>query len=454
MQTRLFVLLAILLVPGTSVAEPERLTFDQLLARSQRSSRAEMAKADTEAARARVDEADAARMPTLSATAFVAPSPDIDCIDASCTETDPQDFALRLSGAFGGGSLSITQPLYTFGKIGAARAAARAGVDAQAALEDELAGDLAVECARAYYGLKLARTLRYMLEDGVAEITEAGTRLEERLADKNSGATIQDRQRLQTLLAEAKAQLTDARAAEATALAAVRAIAGDDTATLDIDEEELEAVEAEVPDEDATVAEAKTDRAQVRAADAGARAADRLVDLEAASYWPDLALYGSLGYTNAMGVEDAPSAVYSEPYHQKTGAIALVLRWNLAPWTTHAKVKRARAAADKAHELSDLARTGATMDAHTASSDAREAQERVTAATEGEEASRAWVASVLQADAIGTAETRDLADSYIAWFQMRARLATAIFQWNVAVVRLGRATGEFTAGGARRKETQ
>ena len=58
---------------------------------------------------------------------------------------------------------------------------------------------------------------------------------------------------------------------------------------------------------------------------------------------------------------------------------------------------------------------------------------------------------MLQAQAIGTAESKDLADAYIAWFQMRARWAQAVFQWNVAVVRLDRAAGEFHADGRRPK---
>ena len=53
--------------------------------------------------------------------------------------------------------------------------------------------------------------------------------------------------------------------------------------------------------------------------------------------------------------------------------------------------------------------------------------------------------SVLQAEAIGTAESKDLADAYIAWFQMRAQWAQAVFQLNVALVRLARATGEYHA---------
>ena len=44
---------------------------------------------------------------------------------------------------------------------------------------------------------------------------------------------------------------------------------------------------------------------------------------------------------------------------------------------------------------------------------------------------------------------RMLADAYIAWFQMRARWVQAVYQWNVAVVRLDRAAGEFHAGGRR-----
>ena len=52
-------------------------------------------------------------------------------------------------------------------------------------------------------------------------------------------------------------------------------------------------------------------------------------------------------------------------------------------------------------------------------------------------------------EVLPTAEAKDLADAYIAWFQMRARWAQAVFQWNVAVVRLGRAGGEFRAGARR-----
>jgi len=113
------------------------------------------------------------------------------------------------------------------------------------------------------------------------------------------------------------------------------------------------------------------------------------------------------------------------------------------------RVEKARAEAHKARAQSELATAGARYDAQTALAEAITARGKLVAVDAGVKAARTWLASVLQADAVGTAEAKDLVDAYIAWFQMRARWAQAVFQWNVAVVRLGRAAGEFHAGGQR-----
>jgi outer membrane protein TolC len=126
-----------------AAAAPRKLTLAEVIDRALASPRAKMAEGDRAAAAARVDEADAARLPRAKLTAFGTASPEIRCSDATCTSTDPKQFALRFSGLFGSGQLDLTQPLYTFGKIGHARA----GLDAERALADEAAGDLAVDAA-------------------------------------------------------------------------------------------------------------------------------------------------------------------------------------------------------------------------------------------------------------------------------------------------------------------
>ncbi len=413
-----------------------KLTLEEAIARALAGPRARMAEGDAAAAAARIDEADAARLPRIKATAFGTISPKIECVDAACTETSPQNFALDFKGVFGGGQIDVTQPLYTFGKIAHARRAARAGLDAQRALADEAAGDLAVDAARAYWGIKLARELGAMLDDGIDEIAKARARMDERTGA--DAPTIQDKQRVAVLLAEARVQRAEARGGELQGLAGLRALTGLQGA--DVDDAPLEAIERALP-----AAATGAARPQARAAKQGAIAADELAAMARAYYWPDVALVGTGAIAAAQGVDDPPSAFANDPFNRAGAGLVLALQWTIEPWNVKARADRARAEAARAHAQQDLAAAGASFDAGTALAEAGAARDKVAAAADGEQAARAWVASVLQTDAIGAAEAKDLADAYIAWFQMRARWAQAVFQWNVAVVRLGRASGEFRA---------
>ena len=424
-------------------ADGPRLTLAELTARAQAGPRAKMARSESEAARARVSEVGSALFPRVTATAFAGPSPKIACADAGCDATDPDGFAWSVDGVWTGASLDVVQPVYAYGKAGPARRAARAGVAAMEALEDESAGDVAVEAARAYWGLKLARELRYMLEDGIDQLNRARERLVERVAEGTGEVTIQDQQRLDTIIAEANIQLEDATQGEEIALAAVRALAGDDTA--DIDDAPIEPIAYELAPDADYLGRAVKGRPQVLAAAEGARAAHALAELEASEYWPLLTLNGSLVYSDAAGVEDPRNVIFDDPYHRSRASLLLTLTWKIEPWTTRTRVARARAAARKASAQADLAKVGATLDQRMAYAEAARARRRMDAATAGEASARAWVASLVQADAIGTAEPKDLAEAYLGWFGMRARLANAIQQWNVAAVKLERAAGGYQA---------
>jgi outer membrane protein TolC len=444
MRSLVIGLLVLPSLASVAFAAPVKLTLEQVIAKALASPKTDMAEGDRAAAAARVDEADAARLPRLKATAFATISPEIHCIDPSCTVTEPKNFALNFSGLFGSAQIDITQPVYTFGKIAHARTAARAGLDAQRALADEAAGDLAVDAAKAYWGIKAARELAGMLDDGIDEIAKALAGLDERSGGGKAkpDVSIQDRQRVAVLLAEAKVQRADARQAEAGALAGLRALTG--VLDADLDDAELAPIDRAVP-----TRAAAEHRPQAVAARTGAHAADELAAMAVSQYFPDLALVAAGVIAGAQGADDPPSAFANDPYNRGGVGVVVAMQWTLEPWTVAARVARARAEAHKAHAQSELAAIGARYDADNALAEATGAHDKVAAAKEGEQAARTWLASVLQAEAIGAAESKDLADAYIAWFQMRARWAQAVFQWNVAVVRLDRAAGEFHAGGRR-----
>lgn len=433
---RAFVVLALVFGFLGSAAAAPKLTLEQVIAKTLTGPRVQMATQDTAAAAALVDEADAARLPRIKATMFATASPDIRCKNTDCTQTEPKNFSLNFSGGFGSAQLDFTQPIYTFGKLAHARGAARAGLDAYRALADETAGDLALDAARAYWGVKVARELGFMLDDGIEEIGKAIARMDDKTG--KDAVPIQDRQRVGVLLAEAKIQRAEAAAAENQALAGLRALTGIPDAN--IDDTPLEAVEHAIP-----LAANADRRPQAFAARQGARAADELAAMARSQYLPDLALVGSAIISRAQGANDPPSAYAYDPFNRTGAGLVIALQWTLEPWNTRAHVDRAEAEAHKAHAQSDLAAIGARYDADTALAEATSARAKLDATADGDKAARAWLASVLQADAIGAAEAKDFADAYIAWFQMRARWAQATFQWNVGVVRLGRAMGEFQA---------
>jgi outer membrane protein TolC len=439
---------AFALLPRLAAGDPPKLTLDQVIAKAVANPRVQMAISERESAGARVEEADAARYPRIKGTAFATISPDIHCLPNAvdptgklCLTTEPTNFAFEFKGLYGTAQLDLTQPLYTFGKISHARSAARAGLDAQRELANEAAGDVATDAARAYWGVKLAREMGGMLDDGLEEIEKAKADF---FAKKD--ASIQDKQRVAVLYAEAKVQRAEAAEAEAQALAGLRAVTG--VADADIDDTELAPVVRPVPDERSIHAGAQH-RPQRLAARSGAIAADELAAYEAAQYLPDIAFVGSAVISGAQGVPDPPSTFAYDPYRRTGAGGGLGLQWTLEPWNTHARTARARAEARKMHAQAELAEVGAQLDAENARSEAAAANAKVEAAHEGEKAARTWLAAVLQDQAIGTAEARDLADAYLAWFQMRARWGLAVVQWNVAVVRLGRATGEYRADHAR-----
>ncbi len=438
MRSAVFVV-GLLVLASPVGAAPVKLTWAQVLAKAVASPRARMAQGDTDMAAARVSEADASRLPRFRATMFATISPEIVCLNPECSDTDPKNFKWAYSGLYGSAQLEITQPLYTFGKIEHARAAARAGLTAQQALADEVAGDVVVDAARAYWGVKVARELGSMLEDGIERIEGALAKLE---AGEEGGLSIQDRRRVDVLLAEARVQRADATAGEAQALAGLRVVTG--LAEVDVDDVPLAAVAGALP----TTA-AADGRPQARAAEQGARAQDQLAELAEAQYFPDIALVASGVISRAQGADDPPSVFANDPFNRQGVGAVVALQWAIEPWTQRARVARARAEARKAHAQSELATLGARFDADTALAEASAARTKVAAAADGERAGHEWLVSVLQGEAIGAVESRDLADAYIAWFQMRARWAQAVMQYNIAVVRLGRAGGEFHAPGRR-----
>lgn len=441
---------AVALAAAGEAGAGSRLTLAELTRRARAGPRAEAARFATRQAEGRVVEASGARFPRLELRALAAPSPDIACLDPACTTTSPEEPTIAFDGLYAGLELNLLQPLFTFGKLSAAARGARQAAAAMRSAEAVVAADIEVEAARAYYGLKLAREMTGELEDGVAALDKARGQVIEQLASGKGQVTVQDRLRLDTVMAEARIRLAEAGEAEAIALAAVRALAGDPAS--DIDDAPMAPDTAVLEPAARYAARALAGRSELDALRHAAAGAEALADLERSRFFPDLLLLGSLSLARAGGVDDPPSAFARDPYNTTSVGVVAALRWTLEPFSQRGRLSAARARQGEAGAQLRAAGQAVRVDVARAHAEARSARLQLEAAAEGEKSARGWVASVVQGEAIGLVEARELADAYVAYFALRARYLQAVHDWNLAVVKLRRASGArrpAPGGGAR-----
>jgi outer membrane protein TolC len=330
-------------------------------------------------------------------------------------------------------------PLFTFGKISAGQRAAAAGTRAADALVEAASADAAVDAAKAYWGAKLARESLLMLEDGMAELDAEIARVETSLDAGKGEVTESDRHRLRAVRAEVEVRVAEARKGERLALAGVRLLTGEDDA--DVDDAPYEAVQAELVEREVARRLARERRPERRAADEAVAAARALADVEKARWWPDIVGLAEAKLARSSATDDPENAFYNDPLNTTSFTAGVALRWTLEAGTRVARVRGARAEEARARATAKLAADGVAADADRAWGEAQDAADRLAATRRGEKEARAWLVTTLQSAAAGLGEPKDVADALVLYFTLRGRTLQAIFDWNVAVVAVQRATG-------------
>jgi outer membrane protein TolC len=434
-------LLGVFFDGGGGAARAERVDLATLVARAKKNAQVAVARAGADGARAKEDEVSLSWTPHLEVTVVGGPSPEIRCSPSpeDCTQTTPTETRIGFGGAFFRVDGTAYMPLYTFGKISAGTRAAEAGVLAADALVGAAEGQAIVDAARAYYGVKLAREILIMLDDGLEQLDGELARIDAALAKGSADVTESDRHRLRAVRAEVEARISEAHRGESIALSGVRFFAAASDA--DIDEKPLEAVEATLPTRDEVRARAGA-RPEKRAADAAVVAMGELVDVEKARWFPDIVALAQATFARSSSTDDPANAFYADPFNVSSITAGVALRWTLDPGTRPAKIAQARADEAKARATAALAATGLVVEAEKALAEAVDARDRLAAARRGEKEARAWMAAILQSLAAGLGEPRDLTDALLLYFTTRARLLQATFDWNVGVLAVQRATGQ------------
>jgi len=339
-----------------------------------------------------------------------------------------------------GFSIEGVVPLWTFGKLPAARDAARAGIRAAEADRTRVRQQLRYDVRRAYFALQLALDLRQMFDEGLPAIRDAATRLEEQLAEGDTDVSELDQYRLETALAEIEAREADAIRLEETARQALRILTG--VRHFQIPACPIEPVEVVLEPRAHYVRQATGRRPEVRMLEAAVRARQAGLDVAQASYFPDLALAYRFGTTYAPGITDQGNPFVIDQANYTSIQAGLVLRWSLDLWGNAYRVDRASALLDDTRERSREAARGLELEVSEAYEAARAAQQQVEAWARGRRSARRWFIAAAQGRDVGTTEPRDLVDAARAYFGARYGHLKAIHDYNAALANLERTSAD------------
>ena len=447
--------------PGSALAKKYTLPELLELARTQNPG-LRAGDAATHAMQAQVLEAKRNWYPQGDLTSFVAPVPRIECEgigqmaiagdqnareqDCITTNASPSHGALQyltnFAGAYSRTDLKLVQPIWDFGKISAGVSAAEAGVVVTTGRQAGARAEVELNVRKAYWGLKLARELRSMLEEGEGYIDTAQKKIEKQLADGDGNATVTDKLRLRTVRTEIEVRLLEAKRLEEVARSGLRALLGfDSPEDLDVDDEDFEALE--VPPRPLAYYEdqARVSRPEVRTLDSAVKAKRALALLEHRKLYPDLVLIGQISFAYAPTIDSPQNAFANNPFNGYGGGIAAAMRLPLDFGPKLARGDRTRAEADEIEARRLEALGGVGYEVSKAYLELSEAETRIGEVTKGEKAGKAWVAAVTQSFALGLADARDLSDALLQSFKMRTFSLQAVYDLNISTATLARATG-------------
>jgi outer membrane protein len=407
--------------------------------------------AQVSAARARRQQADAervqadsARWPQLTLDVAVGPSLRAELVPGTAAESTRSRYDLAPSDLsfVVGGRLSVVQPLYTFGKIEAFRAAAGHGVRARDAQTRMTQAEVALEVARLYEGLLFARDAERFFEELEHYVERTILATEERAQTDDAGSEEQDVLRLQTALAVVRLSLHYAQAAHRQANAGVAMQLGLAQGTpVEPREDELKPLGGGSADRTALVATALRLRPELEALQQGALAYDSLAAAERAGVLPDVFLMGFADGAYTPGRDLIESRYVSDPLYHFDPGLLLGMRWQIQGPMAQGRSEQRRAQARELRDLQSFAVSGLPAQVVVALAELERARRDVAETSVAVGRSKRWMVQANRDYLVGLADSQSLVDAVRAYAELRAAQLEAIFRHNSALARLAHATG-------------
>jgi outer membrane protein TolC len=379
--------------------------------------------------------------PQLELQTVVGPSPRARGNQVS----SPDDqYSPDITGAFVRGTVSIIQPIFTWGLIENARLAADHGVRAAQAGVDVKSTEVALRVKQAYWGAVTAKTIRTFLLEVRDQVDQAIARTE-RLVEGGYATDIDlyrfrsKRGELERFINLADKTIDIATQALGTWTGKPKGVAVDPT------DEMLPEDVKHIPSVDLYVENALAGRPEFAQLREGIEARRRLVEVERKQGYPlfFVGILGDLAYaTNRDRLENP--YVIDPLYHTAVGPV-IGFKYNLDFGIRAGKVKEAQAELQKLEALRDHALDGIPLQVREAYNTVVEAERNMRVLSEAYDNAKQWLVASSSNTDLGVGDPDDLADAFVQYARTRADYLQAVYAYVFGLDQLAHAAGQDVA---------
>lgn len=359
--------------------------------------------------------------------------------------SSPDDqYSPDITGAFVRGTISVIQPIFTWGLIENARMAAEHGVRAAQAGVDVKSTEVALRVKQAYWGAVTAKTIRAFLLEVRDQVDLAIARTE-RLVEGGYATDI-DLYRFRSKRGELERFINLADKTVDIATQALGTWTGQPRGVpVDPADETLPEAVKRIPAVDQYVETALSGRPEFSQLRDGIEARRRLVEVERKQGYPlfFVGILGDLAYaTNRDRLENP--FVIDPLYHTAVGPV-IGFKYNLDFGIRAGKVKEAQAELQKLEALRDHALDGIPLQVRDAYNTVVESERNMRVLAEAFDNAKQWLVASSSNTDLGVGDPDDLADAFVQYARTRADYLQAVYGYVFGLEQLAHAAGQDVA---------
>ncbi len=350
------------------------------------------------------------------------------------------DFSFSNLGGFFRLELEAIQPVFTFGKLSNYESMAeRGGVLAELEKQRKIS-DIRELVKRAYYTFLLSDESIAILREVEAKLNQAAEKVEELLIKNAETVTETDRLKIRVFLADVRNRSLDADRAHRLSKSALEELTGMRGDWI-LDETNLQAevvTDLKKSEVISAALRAKPEIGQLDQLIAMKQAEKRIVQ---ADLFPTFFVAGKLQYGVAPGRTDVSNPYLVDSFNFFDAGVALGLKQDLGVFRTLSKMDGVQAEIDRLNAQREQFIGKTKLDAEKSYEEAYSAQMGIKINEDGFRAARSWLTSAGLAFNLGTAETKEVLESFAAYFKARVDLIRSIYTLNLAYTDLSDVVG-------------